>query len=467
MDLTAALDRNLKLNKEGFAPSLNGINSNIIDFDNADTANDNNSNIKAMQDAISDKVKDTSDLMTNSQESNNSNSEAQPAQSNSTKGSAGSSNDNSNCKQEDRFKDIEERLTNAESTIAELYDDKTHNNSNGCKDCIFEPKINEIANTINTSLSEIKDEFTKDINSFMSNYIATNYSQVKRTIDLTVKSTNNAVNVNSSELTDNQNRLLANIVADVPAFLIGPAGCGKSYDVEFIANKLKLGDPVQYRSESAGGMFTENPQYFYPINAVQQEFQLKGYMDAKGFYQPTNFYKAFKFGGVFLIDELDASAPEALILLNFAIANKKFEFPDGNGTCTAHKDFRVVATGNTAGTGADIFYTGRNQLDAASLNRFVNIKYDYNEDIELALCNNDTELVDFAHDVRKIFVENTINKIFSYRQIEYIYRLKEQNLIDLKNILQITVLNGLDDDNINLIVNNINKSNKYGEILCS
>ena len=55
-------------------------------------------------------------------------------------------------------------------------------------------------------------------------------------------------------------------------------------------------------------------------------------------------------GGLFFLDEMDASIPEVLVLLNAAIANGYFEFP--NGKITAHEDFRVVAAGNTVGSGA-------------------------------------------------------------------------------------------------------------------
>ena len=123
----------------------------------------------------------------------------------------------------------------------------------------------------------------------------------------------------------------------IPVYLAGPAGSGKNHTLEQVAKVLGL--------------------EFYFTNSVQQEYKLTGFIDAGGNFHETEFYKAFKNGGLFFLDEMDASIPEVLVLLNAAIANGYFEFP--NGKITAHEDFRVVAAGNTVGSGADEAYTGR------------------------------------------------------------------------------------------------------------
>lgn len=63
---------------------------------------------------------------------------------------------------------------------------------------------------------------------------------------------------------------------------------------------------------------------FYFTNAVTQEYKLTGFIDANGNYQETQFYKAFTKGGLFFLDEMDASIPETLIILNAAIANRYY-----------------------------------------------------------------------------------------------------------------------------------------------
>lgn len=63
----------------------------------------------------------------------------------------------------------------------------------------------------------------------------------------------------------------------------------------------------------------------------------------------SSMYKAFKYGGLFMLDEMDASIPEVLIILNAAIANRYFDFPAPIGYVEAHPNFRVVSAGNTFG----------------------------------------------------------------------------------------------------------------------
>jgi MoxR-like ATPase len=50
-----------------------------------------------------------------------------------------------------------------------------------------------------------------------------------------------------------------------------------------------------------------------------------------------------------------------------------------------HEDFRMVATANTFGNGASRQYVGRNQLDAATLDRFTVITWDIDNRIEEAI----------------------------------------------------------------------------------
>ena len=229
---------------------------------------------------------------------------------------------------------------------------------------------------------------------------------------------------------------------DIPVYLCGEAGTGKNYTLERISWDLGL--------------------EFYFTNSVQQEYKLTGFIDAGGKYHETEFYKAFKNGGLFFLDEMDASIPEVLVLLNAAIANRYFEFP--NGRIEAHKNFRVVAAGNTVGSGADEMYTGRMVLDSATLDRFAIIEFDYDINVEIAISNNNKELVEFIEGIRKQSKQNGIRATFSYRCIEMVTKLEKAGM-DIENILKIIVFKGLDKDAINMFdVYNL-KANKYSEAL--
>lgn len=229
--------------------------------------------------------------------------------------------------------------------------------------------------------------------------------------------------------------IMACVESKIPVYLAGPAGSGKNHTLEQIANELGL--------------------EFYFTNSVQQEFKLTGFIDAGGKYHETEFYKAFKNGGLFFLDEMDASIPEVLVLLNAAIANGYFEFP--NGKITAHEDFRVVAAGNTVGSGADDEYTGRMVLDQATLDRFAIIEFDYDLKIETHLAKGNMELVQFIRNLRKVAKENGIRATFSYRCISMVRKLEGK--MDLEHVILIAVVKGMDKDTINTL--KIYGSDKY------
>ena len=124
---------------------------------------------------------------------------------------------------------------------------------------------------------------------------------------------------------------------------------------------------------------------FHAISVGSQtsKSDLAGYMTATGEYVRTQFREAYENGGLFLLDEADAGNSNVLILLNAALSNGKMAFPDG--MVDAHPDFRMVATANTYGNGASRQYVGRNQLDAATLDRFATLDWNIDDRIEAAL----------------------------------------------------------------------------------
>jgi len=227
---------------------------------------------------------------------------------------------------------------------------------------------------------------------------------------------------------------------DIPVYLVGPAGSGKNHTLQQIATDLELD--------------------FYFTNAVQQEFKITGFIDAGGIYHETEFYKAFKDGGLFFLDEMDASIPEVLVLLNAAIANRYFDFP--NGKIFAHPEFRIVAAGNTVGDGADEQYTGRLTLDQSSLDRFAVIEFGYDRNIEMALAKGNKELVDFINELREECKAIGIRATFSYRAIISVNKLEKA--LPLDKVMVIAVVKGMDKDTIRTI-RPVNISNKYWKAL--
>ena len=229
---------------------------------------------------------------------------------------------------------------------------------------------------------------------------------------------------------------------NIPVYLAGPAGSGKNFTVEQIAKELGWD--------------------FYFSNSVQQEFKLTGFIDAAGDFHETEFYKACtsENESVFFLDEMDASIPEVLVLLNAAIANGYFEFPTGRVDL---KNVHFVAAGNTVGSGSDEMYTGRMVIDQATLDRFAIIDFGYDTKIEMAMAENDDDLVDFIHSLRKSSESQGVRATFSYRCITMAKKLENAGM-PLVEVIKIAVVKGLDSDTVNtLFVKTVNVDNRFSK----
>ena len=234
--------------------------------------------------------------------------------------------------------------------------------------------------------------------------------------------------------------ILDEVQLDEPVMLIGPAGSGKNVAVSQVANALG--------------------KKMYYTNNASNEFKITGFIDAGGNYRETEFYKAFKNGGLFFLDEIDDSDPSALIVLNSALANGYMAFP--HETIDRHKDFRIVAAANTWGKGSDLQYVGRNALDAATLDRFDNIYFDYDKKLEQSLYPN-KEVLEFMWAFRNSVYKSKIPHIVSTRGIGKVYK-KEINGFPIEQTLRSNVIKNLGQDDVNTIIgnmNDINRNNKY------
>lgn len=228
-----------------------------------------------------------------------------------------------------------------------------------------------------------------------------------------------------------------------PLYMTGPAGTGKSFTAKKIAEALGLD--------------------YYESMQVMFAHDVKGYGDANGTYQETPFFKAFTKGGVFFLDEVDASAPEALVVLNTAIANRRFDFPIV-GNVEAHPDFRVIAAGNTGMTGADTEYTGRQVIDASTINRFFFVPMEYDHDIQTKIAGGDEEISDYLDDLRKAANEAHITLTVSYRQAETLGNKAMQGCWSDAQLLSNGVFKGMQKDEIRILYGGLNnKQNRWAK----
>jgi cobaltochelatase CobS len=204
----------------------------------------------------------------------------------------------------------------------------------------------------------------------------------------------------------------------IPVMLVGPAGSGKTHASEQCAEALGL--------------------RFFPMSVGPQtsKTDLLGYTDAHSNVVRTPFREAFENGGLFLLDEIDAGNPAVLTTLNSALANGHCSFPGAVEPVKKHADFRVVAAANTFGNGASRQYVGRNQLDAATLDRFVAEAWNYDTTLEASIvgaaaparlsltpakstpCTAD-EWTAYVHALREAALNTGVRAIFSTRAIIY------------------------------------------------
>ena len=289
-----------------------------------------------------------------------------------------------------------------------------------------------------TKQSEIEAQIMSGVEQKVRDFIKSEYGTIERKVITVVDGKHGEIEGVQHEKFEQVVKFVAN---NEPVFLTGPAGSGKNVLCQQVAKALGLN--------------------FYFSNAVTQEYKITGFTDAMGVFHESQFYKAFKNGGLFMLDEMDASIPEVLIILNAALANRYFDFPAPIGYVEAHPDFRVIAAGNTFGLGANYEYVGRNQLDMASLDRFAMVQIDYSKTIENSIACGNEELVRFARGFRKAAEKSGVRFIVSYRAIGRIAKL--ESLLGIEETLKTCLLKSLEKDDISAIMSNVTFSNKYTE----
>jgi cobaltochelatase CobS len=241
--------------------------------------------------------------------------------------------------------------------------------------------------------------------------------------------------------------VIAALRSKIPIWLFGEAGSGKTTTVSLAAKRLGL----SFR--------------FISVCPTTTKSEFLGYMDAVGHYRGTAFREIFENGGVFLIDEIDNGNPSILAVLNAALANDCCAFPDGN--IRRHPDAVFASAANTIGRGADIRYIGRNALDATTLDRFVFVRMDIDENLENAISggkwNNDdqadieeggkisvNEWRNFVREVRKACQAIGLDHLVSPRATLYGKRLIEAG-VGKKHLENMCVWKGLRETDISKV----------------
>jgi hypothetical protein len=185
--------------------------------------------------------------------------------------------------------------------------------------------------------------------------------------------------------------------------LVGPAGCGKSHAVQQVAQALEL--DYGFISLSAGISESHLIGRYIP-SGENGRFE----------YQEAPFVTFYRDGGVFCLDELDAADENVLLVVNGGLANGHLRLPDGTAVAR-HPDFVCIGCANTFGNGADRQYVGRNQLDGATLDRFVSARLEFDYDLDLERAASREDVCTWAQGLRDKVTNLQYRRVISTRFI--------------------------------------------------
>ena len=172
--------------------------------------------------------------------------------------------------------------------------------------------------------------------------------------------------------------VLTAVMEEVNPYLIGPSGCGKTYMIKQIGEILNV--------------------ELFDIGYINEEYDILGYVTAMGEYSESNFYRLYKYGGIAFCDELDNGNSKATVKLNSFLSNRQkagYCFPGGEYV-EKHPNFRVIAAGNTDGSGADMNYSTREKIEESVQQRMIPIYVGYDNRVEREILRDYPDWFEFA-----------------------------------------------------------------------
>lgn len=199
-----------------------------------------------------------------------------------------------------------------------------------------------------------------------------------------------------------------------PLYVWGPTGCGKTSLLKQVATRLNY--PV------------------FEVNAHNRmEFdELCGHVTVKNHnmaYEYGPLALAMRYGGLFILNEIDVADPAVLCGLNTILDGSPLCIPENDSELIKpHPYFRFAATGNSNGSAEESgMYQGTLQQNMAFLDRFTFLYADYpDSDMEKRLLQKCTpqlpqyareKMVDIANEVRGQFKAQQMEVTFSTRAL--------------------------------------------------
>lgn len=199
------------------------------------------------------------------------------------------------------------------------------------------------------------------------------------------------------------------------AFLVGPAGTGKSTIAMQACAKIFGMNSIQDVLSS-----DKFAQISFSPDTVSAD--MIGFTDVNGVFHETDIIRVFRDGGLILFDEMDDADASLLVKLNTMLANGVIPTP--NGVVIQNLETYIVGTANTFGKGGNSMYVGRSRLDAATLDRWklstIQIEYDFS--METGMIENSgldeniaKQIINATATIRKLICDNNWKQICSTR----------------------------------------------------
>lgn len=210
----------------------------------------------------------------------------------------------------------------------------------------------------------------------------------------------------------NEDEIVKRLKCLKKAFLVGPAGTGKS------TLAMKACAEIFGIEGGVDGVVKSDKFAQISFSPDTVSADMIGFQDVNGVFHETDIIRVFRDGGLILFDEMDDADASLLVKLNTMIANGVIPTP--NGVVTQNENTYIVGTANTFGKGANAMYVGRNRLDAATLDRWklATIFVDYDTRLEDGLI--DMQIKDKYKVAEIQIARNTIRGIIDdnkYKQI--------------------------------------------------
>lgn len=236
-------------------------------------------------------------------------------------------------------------------------------------------------------------------------------------------------------------KLLNLIASGQDVYLHGDPGTGKSTGANQVAQILEL------------------PYAYVSLCPQSSETLLFGFNHAGGQYVETEFFRLYRDGGVFCIDEMDNGSGTLLNKLNSLLENGHGSFPCG--TIPRNPKFVMVGTGNTNGNGGSLEFPDRRAFDPAFKERFAFLEWPLDTSQEKLIASSISPLhglrwLDVVVKIRKAIKELGIERIVVSPRATYKgAMLLNGGKFDDKEILDMLVFKGLPKNTVKQITDKV------------